>query len=230
MDNAVHLHTAEHMPEVADGSVDLLIGGSVFLDTGTNWEPYAALYDQVYNREGLRVLAPDGLFVVVQTDAYSQGEFVPRMFHLMHTLHPDWVLIDRRVWQRRAADHMQVPFSDVMVFKRHGGRATRAMLNKRSKEWFQGVWQMPQGKGGAHNTWPPAMCEMVLIACTDQGHRVLDPFAGMAGLLAAAVAGGRYAVGYEIDPQFVPLYLKNGLSVVDGEGKVTPPAKTGLAW
>ena len=218
----VYMQTAEDMSIVPDGCVNLLIGGGVFLDTGDSWDPYAALFNRVYNEEGLRVLGPDGVFFTMHTNAYSKGVFIDRCHMLRNLLDPDWVMIDERIWKRRAADHMQVPFSHAMVFKKRGGRVTRTMLNKRSRAWFQGVWEWPQTKGGAQNGWPLAMSEVVVEACSMPGDIVLDPLAGGATVLMAASAAGRQAFGFEIDKSWMEHYRKSGLVVVDGDAVYYP--------
>ena len=213
----VHFKSAETMPEIPDKLVRLFIGGSVFFEGDATWDPYEALYQKVYNTEAHRVLADDGVFVVVQTNSYKNGKFMCKYAHLFNMLSTKWDLVDERVWVRRAADHFQVPFSHVLIFKKKGAAApTRKQLNEKSKEWFQGVWQYPQRtyKGMSQlNSWPDAMAGMILTACTEPGDVVVDAFAGGGSFLAYAAKLGRVGFGYEIDPECVPLLRSNGVSV-----------------
>jgi len=217
------------MREIETGSADLLLGASVYLGKSPEWEPYKVLYSKIYNTEGRRVLKKSGVFVVIQTNAYYKGAFVCRYNLLLNTViaKAGWELIDERVWQRRKADHFQVPFSHVLVFRPPGGTAKRNDFNKRSKEWFRGIWEYPQTKGGKINGWPDALCNLIISACTDKGGLIADPFAGTGNLLGMAAAMGRRAIGYEIDEELIPIIRNNGCYVQKGT-KFLRPKKRGF--
>lgn len=226
MKNAiVYLHSSETMSEIKDKSVDLLIGASVYL-TGkdgkqADWEEYRKLYKKVYIDEGLRILKPDGVFLVIQTNSYTKGKFLCKYVHLMSLLEGHYAMIDERVWEKNKSNDYQVPFSHVLVFRPEGGTRTRRDMNRRSKQWFRGVWNFPQNRSGittAHNAWPMDMCRMIIEACTDKGNMIVDPFAGTGLLLSTAVSMGREAIGFEINKELIPVLQKNGNKVVvDGE-------------
>lgn len=210
----VYLHSSEDMQEVKTNSVSLLLGASVFLGKGVEWGDYAKLYDYVYNREGQRILRKDGLFVVIQTNAYMRGAFVCRYKLLLDLLLPaGWKLIDERVWSRVKANNFQCPFSHVFVFVPPGGTRKRMELN-RTKGWFQGVWSFPQDRGGELNSWPSSLCQLLIEACSSPGDLIVDPFAGTGKLLGLASRLGRLAVGYEIDRSLVGVLEKNGCRVL----------------
>jgi hypothetical protein len=230
MNPTVYFHTAEEMPEVETGSASLFIGASVYFGPDAGWDLYQALYEKVYNGEAMRVLKDEGLLVIVQTNAYKRGKFLCRYAHLYNMLSPHWELIDERVWQRRAADHMQIPFSHVLVWKKPGASVTRGQLNQRSNDWFQGVWQTPQRRFinmSQLNSWPPHMAQTVITATTEPDELVVDAFTGTGVILGCAAAMGRRGVGYEIDPECLPHITANGVDVVTGDG-ITPGASNGL--
>lgn len=216
----VYMHTAERMREVKAGSVKLLVGGSVHLDGDpSDWTPYQDLYHQVYSVEGSRILRGDGVLLVVQTNAYHEGRFVCRYAHMVALMELcRFRLIDERVWQRRKADHFQVPFSHVLAFAPPHGTATRKQLNDGDKAWFRGVWDYPATARGGLNAWPVPMCEMVVRATTQPGDVIVDAFAGTGTLLGVAHREGRVGIGYEIDDARVPDIQANDVDVFDASG------------
>ena len=54
-------------------------------------------------------------------------------------------------------------------------------------------------------TFPIGLIEKLLLATTDSGDRVLDPFAGTATTGVAAVGNGRRFVGIELNPDYVKI-------------------------
>lgn len=224
----VYLHSATKMPEIPTQTVKLMVGASVYLGNTADWSQYHDLYTMVYCHEGRRVLREDGVLIVIQTNAYEDGKFNCRYYHLL-TLMMDyqWRLIDERVWERRAADHFQVPFSHVLVFVPPGGTAKRNDFNKRSNEWFQGIWRHKQTHGGELNAYPDTLCDMLVKACTVADDLIVDPFAGTGRLLGIAGRLGRRAVGYEINNELVSTLRRNGCEVHVGN-ETLRPIKTGL--
>lgn len=196
----VHWHSSEDMSEVASGSVKLFLGASVFLGKGATWEQYEALYRKVYCENAKRVLAENGFLVVIQTDAYEDGGVLAKNQKLPLMLEAEgWRMIDTKVWERRAGDFFQVPFSQVFVFVKDGAKHGRASIKNR--DYFQGVWRYPQSKGGELAAYPIAMCKMLLETFTQPGDLVADPFAGTGTILGVAAALNRNAVGYEINEE-----------------------------
>jgi hypothetical protein len=225
----VYLHSSESMEEVKDNSVTLLLGASVYLGKHAPWEDYARLYKRVYCEEGQRILREDGVFIVLQTDAYQKGKFVPRLHNLLSLLLPEgWTLLDRKVWIRQKANMFQVPFSDVLIFAPPGGTTKRTTLNKDNKEWFQGAWQFSPS-GEADNAYPAELCRLIVKSTTEKDDLVADPFAGSAKLGGVAHAMGRQYVGYEISEELVPTILQNGCTVIK-DGEAIAPKKKGLVW
>lgn len=224
-DAVVHFHSSEQMAEVADASAKLVMGPSVYLGT-CDWGPYADLYSRVYNNNLRRVVREDGIFIVIQTNAYSEGKFICRYRLLLDLLDPFWELVDEKVWKRKNADHFQVPFSHVLIFRPKGGAGgnisaanigqvgsfKRRMIT--DKRFFQGVWEFKQTKGSDKASYPDDLCTMLVESCTQRGDLIVDPFAGSAQLLATAARLGRKAVGYEIDPKMRPLIEKKGVQIV----------------
>lgn len=228
----VVMATAEDMRLVPPESVDLFIGASVHLPgSGPSWDDHAKLYDSVYNKQALRVVKPNGLFVVVQTNAYADGVFVDRRRHLANLLAPHWLLVDERIWARRKAHHFQPPFSSVLVYKRPGGAVTRRTLNTGGgSDWFDGVWHHTERRGaGENNGWPDDFSRTIIGTCCPVGGVVLDAFAGSGRPLAMAHHLGRKALGFEIDPDMRPVILGNRVRLYENEAYTDPPPKKGFA-
>ena len=80
------------------------------------------------------------------------------------------------------------------------------------------VWQIPKVTSGkdrssdertAHPAqFPVDLISRILLACSNQGDIVLDPFAGSGSLLEAALLTGRKAIGLEIEPRYVDIARK----------------------
>ena len=199
-----------------DGSVKLMIGGSVYLcdDEGNDlaWPVYMNLYQNVYLLHS-DCLAEDGILLVLQTNAYRDGKVYNRYRKLARLLEHNYDIIDEKVWQRRKADFFQVPFSHVFICRPSSHKKpTRKTLNK-NPEYFRGIWKYPHPKGGAHNAYPEGLCRMIVETFTKPGDRIVDPFAGTGKILAVAAELGRKAVGYEIDHEMIPILKQNGIRV-----------------
>ena len=53
---------------------------------------------------------------------------------------------------------------------------------------------------------PPDLCADLIRAFTKEGEMVLDPFAGVGGVLLGATRAGRKAVGIEVNPEWIDIY------------------------
>ena len=216
--SVVYFHSSEKMDECEAKSAKLVMGPSVFLGNGVPWHPaYEKLYQTVYNRNLPRIVRDDGVFIVVQTNQYSEGKFICRYKHILDLLlggrAPKWELMDEKVWERKSADHFQVPFSHVLIFRPSGGSAKRRDL--KGNQWFQGVWKHKQTKGSDKAGYPEGLCNMFVEACTEKGDLIVDPFSGSSQLLASAQRLGRRGIGYEIDEAMRPLIEAKGVKFVE---------------
>jgi site-specific DNA-methyltransferase (adenine-specific) len=76
---------------------------------------------------------------------------------------------------------------------------------------MRSVWSIPntpqrEKTFGRHPTQKPlALLERIILACTNPGELVLDPFVGSGTTGVAAVANGRNFLGFDIDGEFVTL-------------------------
>jgi len=74
---------------------------------------------------------------------------------------------------------------------------------------MKSVWQIPppepwEKRFGKHPTQKPvALLERIILAASEEGDIVLDPFVGSGTTLLAARSHKREAIGIEVDPKFV---------------------------
>lgn len=206
--NAVaYIQSSEDMSAVEDESVRLLLCGCTHLGGWDTWSDYLSLINRVIVDQADRVLHPDGRLVVFQTDAYVDGQIMPRASMLLNALTPEFRHLDTKIWKRKNADFRQPPWSTVYVMAPLGSRGSRP--NAKNVDYFQGVWDYPQTARGKLNSWPDALCRLLVETFTEPGDLVVDPFAGSCRILAVASQLGRRAVGYEIDEDLIPLIRTN---------------------
>jgi len=99
------------------------------------------------------------------------------------------------------------------------------------REWETGLWCIPNVKSNHPEKtihpcqFPIELVERCVLALTDPGDLVLDPFSGVASALLAALRHGRRAVGCERDPQYVAVARKRIASLYSGELGYRPLGK-----
>lgn len=198
------------MSAVEDASASLLLCGCTHLGGYATWLDYCKLIHYVINVNGQRVLAPDGTLVVFQTDAFIDARVMPRGPMLLNAFMTwGWELLDCKIWKRLRANFRQPPWTSVYVMAPPGHASARRPRADRNNAYFQGIWDFPQTASGKLNSWPDALCRMLIETFTDEGDLIVDPFAGSCRILAMANAMGRSAIGYEIDEDLVPLIEEN---------------------
>jgi hypothetical protein len=223
----VYWHSSEDMSEVKDKSVKLLVCNGVYLGPKAGWDQYRQLYATVLGQNGLRVLRPDGFLVNIMTDQYRAGHCILRAARTTAMLESfDWRCVDVKVWQRKNVDLFQAPFTHVTVLVPPGAKHGRKAI--KGKEWLRGVWTYPPMDSGKLNSWPPALCRLLVESFTEPGDLIVDPFAGTARLLGIAKGMGRHAIGYEIDKTLRPVVLRNLADSAGGQISGTQEIREGL--
>lgn len=98
-------------------------------------------------------------------------------------------------------------------------------------EWESGVWEIPNVKANhpektSHPCqFPVELVERCLLALTDEGDWVLDPFAGVGSTLLAAAKHGRRAVGVDRDADYIDLARQRVADYHAGRLKLRPLGK-----
>ena len=84
-------------------------------------------------------------------------------------------------------------------------------LERLIDDWDAGIWDVPNVKNNhpekvAHPCqYPVELAERCVLALTNEGDTVLDPFAGVGSTLIAALKNGRKALGSEKEQNFIEL-------------------------
>jgi len=77
------------------------------------------------------------------------------------------------------------------------------------REWETGLWEIPNVKANHPEKtihpcqFPIELVERCVLAFTNEGDLVLDPFSGVASALLAALRHGRRAMGIDRDPKYI---------------------------
>jgi len=113
-----------------------------------------------------------------------------------------------------------------------------ALLNE---EWERGIWEIPNVKAGHPEKtihpcqFPIELAERCILALSNPGEWVLDPYMGSGSTLLAALRRGRRAIGCDVNGEYVQLTISRlqeyaegrlrcrplGRQVQDSQGKVS---------
>lgn len=106
---------------------------------------------------------------------------------------------------------VKLDYEHILLFKKLGvapkpnaqQKAAATMTTQQWNEYFAGHWQFPGEKQSGHLASFPLELPLRLIAMFSfPGETILDPFAGAATTIKAAMDLGRVGVGYEINRDF----------------------------
>lgn len=127
------------------------------------------------------------------------------------------------------ADAIRVPYAEATV-KRwgngqvYGGPKSAERKNQRDSRMRHGrsfalhpngclptdVWSLPAGDSSARHyaTFPDRLVKLIILACSDAGDLVLDPFAGSGTTCRVAKETGRQFIGIELNPDYAEMAAK----------------------
>lgn len=108
---------------------------------------------------------------------------------------------------------VEIDYEFILIFKKPGKRRISKELKERARlskeEWkslFSGHWEFPgERKQGHEAPFPLELPARLIRMFSLPGDTVLDPFLGTGTTALAALSLGRNFVGYELNPDYVPL-------------------------
>lgn len=109
---------------------------------------------------------------------------------------------------------VKLDFEYILIFKKQGNapkptaeqKAQSAMTNEEWNTYFNGHWYFNGAKQDKHLAmFPEELPKRLIKMFSFPQETVLDPFMGSGTTAAVAKALGRNSVGYEINPDFIPL-------------------------
>ena len=95
-------------------------------------------------------------------------------------------------------------------------------------EWEAGLWDIPNVKSNhpektSHPCqFPVELAERCVLAFTNEGDNVFDPYLGVGSTLIAATKNARYAIGSEKEPEYVHITEERIQHYFDGTLKLRP--------
>jgi DNA modification methylase len=126
-------------------------------------------------------------------------------------------------------DAIRVPYSD-STLKRwgngqvYGGPKSEGRKNENDSRMRHGkkftlnpkgciptdVWSLPSGDSSDRHyaTYPERLVRPIILACTDPGDLVLDPFVGSGTTCRVSKAEGRRCIGIELNPEYARMAAK----------------------
>ncbi|MCX7761763.1 MAG: site-specific DNA-methyltransferase [Candidatus Kryptonium sp.] len=108
---------------------------------------------------------------------------------------------------------IEIDYEFILIFKKPGKRKVSKEIKERSKlskeewkEYFSGHWNFPGEKQIDHEAmFPDELPRRLIKMFSFVGDTVLDPFLGSGTTLKVALELNRDGIGYEINPNFVPI-------------------------
>jgi len=110
---------------------------------------------------------------------------------------------------------LKMDYEFILLFKKIGEsreqiepeiKAQSKMTKEEWNTYFSGHWNFPGEKQKGHLAmFPKELPHRLIKMCTFVGETVLDPFLGSGTTSLAALELGRNSIGYEINPEFIPL-------------------------
>jgi adenine-specific DNA-methyltransferase len=89
-------------------------------------------------------------------------------------------------------------------------------------DWENGVWEIPNVKANhpektVHpSQFPIELAERLVLALTNKGDLVLDPFVGTGASLVASILHGRNAIGVDKERSYTDLAFQRVVSALKG--------------
>lgn len=226
-------HSAEHMHEIPDRSVHLMVTSPPYnaakaYDRDLSLEEYLQFLKTVF-AETCRVLVYGGR-ACVNVANLGRKPYIPLSDYISQIMLELGFLMRGEIiwykgagagvsmawgsWQSAANPVLRDTHEYILVFskgafsrKKPQGKAD-TITREQFMEWTKSVWTLnPESaqKVGHPAPFPVELPYRLIQLYSFQGDIVLDPFMGSGSTAIAARRAGRKFIGYEIDPQYVRL-------------------------
>lgn len=245
--NEVFCHTAEHMSELPDDSVALMVTSPPYhvgkdYDTETTFEEYLGLLERVFT-ETYRVLQPGGR-AVVNVANLGRRPYVPLSHEVTARMRAIGFFMRAEViwrkakgaggncawgsWRSAANPVVRDVHEYCLCFSK--GRFDRVVKGESdvSADDFLtstlSVWDIAPEKASRVEHPAPFPVELprrFIQLYTYRDEWVLDPFMGSGSTAVAAVQSGRKWIGYDIDPDYCEITRKRA-ATAEASMPVTP--------
>mgnify|MGYP002767793953 FL=1 len=153
--------------------------------------------------ECIRVIKPAGSIFYNHIDILHE--------HL--TLFPryvlDYPLKQIIVWNKRCTPRIDksyfFPITEYIFWIKKSDDA-HTKFNRKGCKYYKNVWEFGADKGNKHPApFPIDLAENCILACTDKGDVVCDPFMGSGTTAIAAKVNNRHYIGCDLNEAFVSL-------------------------
>lgn len=229
--NRIYQHSSEHMPELPDNSVALMVTSPPYnvgkdYDLDMSLEEYLGFLKGIL-RETYRVLLPGGR-VAFNVANLGRKPYIPLNAHISAIAQEVGFLMRGEIiwvkgkgasgscawgsWMSATNPTLRDVHEYILVFsKKRFGRPDKGQSTVTRDEFMAGttsVWYIPPESArrvGHPAPFPVALVERLIQLYTFEGDVVLDPFMGSGSTAVAAVNSSRRYVGYEIDAQYISL-------------------------
>jgi adenine-specific DNA-methyltransferase len=97
-----------------------------------------------------------------------------------------------------------------------------------TKDWECEIWDIPNVKSNHPEKtihpcqFPIELVQRCILALTNKGDTVLDPFMGVASALIAAMMHDRRGVGFELDDEYISIANKRIYDFLNNNLKIRP--------
>jgi site-specific DNA-methyltransferase (adenine-specific) len=231
--NRLFQHSSEEMHELPDRSVHLMVTSPPYnagkdYDQDLNLDDYLAMLTRVW-AETLRVLVPGGR-ACINIANLGRKPYIPlHAFIISEMLKLGFLMRGEIIWDKAVSSSVSTAWGSwrsasnptlrdvheyILVFSKDtfGRPNPNGKRYSIKKEEFLGntksVWTFPAvsaKKIGHPAPFPQDLPQRLIELYTFEGDIVLDPFMGSGQTAIAALAAGRYYVGYEMNQTYVSL-------------------------
>ena len=230
----IHFRTSEKMAEVGNETIQAVVTSPPYwnlkdykhadqIGFGQSYEKYHQRLDCVWS-ECKRVMKPDGtLWIVI--DKITQHD---RIVHIPYDIvqrcrELGFYVQDMIVWNKPTAiagmspNNLVNKYENVIFLSK--SKDFKVNLSPRSNiapdyakdGRMSDIWRFPVKAGSIRKTYaheapyPEELIQRIVRLSTDENDTILDPFLGSGTTMKVALDLNRKAVGYEINPDYLPV-------------------------